>query len=176
MPEWFAAGFSLVGLVVVVLQQIPGIVWAIRPPEVDPFSQNSGTLPVEILEKTFGIATILLLVVVFARVHVPGTLSRVCLVSAFVVLAAYYALYVLYYRGFTTLPVLLGMAAFPPLCFLLVALHQGNYPAFVTSVVFGAVHVGLTYANFAERREGDESAARPSKRGDDAAAEAVKRG
>ena len=39
------------------------------------------------------------------------------------------------------------MAAFPPLCFLLVALSQGNYPALTTSVVFGGVHVGLTYAN-----------------------------
>jgi hypothetical protein len=41
---------------------------------------------------------------------------------------------VLYYLGFTSLPILLGMAAFPPVCFLLAALHQGN-----------------SYANFAPR-------------------------
>jgi hypothetical protein len=145
MPDWFVSGFSLVGLAVVVLQQIPGIIWAMRPPKRDPFAQNSGTLLVEILEKTFGIATILLLVVVFAKAPLLPGLSRVFLVSTFVALAAYYAFYVLYYFGVTSLPVLLGMAAFPPVCFLLLALHQGNYPALVTSVVFGTVHVGLTY-------------------------------
>lgn len=149
MPTWLTSGFSPVGLAVVVLQQIPGIIWAIHPPETDPFAQNSGTLLVEILEKTFGIATILLLIVVFARAPLLPGLSRAFLVGTFIILATYYAFYVLYYYGITSLPVLLGMAAFPPLSFLLLALYQGNYPALVTSVVFGVVHVGLTYSNFA---------------------------
>jgi hypothetical protein len=148
MPAWLVSGFSLIGLVVVVLQQIPGIVWALHPPKDDPFAHNSGTLPVEILEKTFGIATILLLVVVLARTPVLPGLKGLFLASAVAVLAAYYVLYVSYYLGVTRLPVLLGMAAFPPLCFLLVGLFQGNAPVLVTSVVFGAVHIGLTYANF----------------------------
>jgi hypothetical protein len=147
MPAWLSSGFSPIGLLAVVLQQLPGIVWAIHPPEVDPFARNSGSLPVEVLEKTFGIATVVLLVVVLARVPVPSLLKTVSLVGAFAVLAAYYLFYVLYYTGVTDWPVLLGMAAFPPLCFLLVALYQGNYPAIITSVVFGGVHVGLTYAN-----------------------------
>jgi hypothetical protein len=53
MPDGLALRFSLVGLVVVVL---PGIVWAMHPPPIDPFARNSETLPIEILEKTFGIA------------------------------------------------------------------------------------------------------------------------
>lgn len=61
------------------------------------------------------------------------------------------SVYVAYYLGMTSLPVLLGMAAFPPLSFLLVALHRGNYPVLATSIVFGVVHVGLTYANFGPR-------------------------
>ena len=147
MPAWLISGFSPIGLLAVVLQQIPGIVWALHPPTVDPFAHNSGSLPVEILEKTFGIATIVLLVVVLARVPVPALLKTVSLVAAFAILAAYYSFYVLYYMGVTSWPILLGMAAFPPLCFLLVALYQGNYPAVMTSVIFGGVHVGLTYAN-----------------------------
>lgn len=130
-----------------ILQQIPGIVWALHPPKVDPFAHNSGSLPVEVLEKSFGIATIVLLVVVLARIPVPSILKTVSLVGAFAILAASYLFYVLYYMGVTSWPVLLGMAAFPPLCFLLVALYQGNYPAVMTSVIFGGVHVGLTYAN-----------------------------
>jgi hypothetical protein len=148
MPDWFVSGFSRVGLLVVILQQIPGIVWAIHPPEVDPFAHNSGTLLVEILEKTFGIATILLLVVVVARAPVPTGFRAAFLIGAFAILAAYYCLYVLYFLGFTSLLILLGMAALPPLCFLVVGLAQGNYPAAVTSVAFGVVHVGLTYENF----------------------------
>ena len=147
MPGWLVSGFSLAGLAAVVAQQIPGIVWAIHPPKVDPFAQNSGALLVEILEKGFGIATILMIVVVPARAAILPGLSTLFLVGAFVVLAAYYVLYVLYYCGFTELPVLLGMAAFPPVCYLLIALDQGNYPALVTSVVFGIVHVSLTYVN-----------------------------
>ena len=55
MPGWLVSGLSLAGLAAVVAQQIPGIVWAIHPPQVDPFAQNSGALLVEILEKGFGI-------------------------------------------------------------------------------------------------------------------------
>ena len=90
MPAWLSSGFSPMGLLAVVLQQIPGIVWAIHPPAVDPFAHNSGSPPVEILEKTFGIATVVLLVVVLARVPVPSLLKTVSLVGAFAVLAAYY--------------------------------------------------------------------------------------
>jgi len=150
MPDWLVSRFSLAGLVVVVLQQAPGIVWAIHPPKIDPFARNSGTLPVEILEKTFGIATVLLLVVVPATVSILPTMKPLVLGGAFVVLAAYYLFYGLYYLGFTSLPILLGMAACPPVCFLLVALYQDNHLALITSLVFGAVHFGLTYANFAD--------------------------
>lgn len=147
MPYWFVSGFSPVGLLVVVLQQIPGIVWAMHPPKVDPFAHNSGSPLVEVLEKTFGIATIVLLVMVFAHVPVPAALAALCLAGSFVVLAAYYVLYVLYYRAVTLVPVLLGMAGLPPLCFALLAVYQGNWPALITAVVFGVVHVSLTYAN-----------------------------
>jgi hypothetical protein len=149
MPDWLVSRFSLVGLVVVVLQQAPGIVWAIHPPMIDPFARNSGTLTVEILEKTFGIATVLLLVLVPAATSILPRMRPFALATAFVVLAAYYLFYVLYYLGVTSLPLLLGMAAFPPVCFLLVAFYQGNYVAIITSLVFGAVHVSLTYRNFA---------------------------
>ena len=149
MPDWLAFRFSLVGLVVVVLQQVPGIVWAIHPPQIDPFARNSGTLPIEILEKAFGIATVLLLVVVPATVPILPRMRPLFLGGTVAVLAAYYLFYVLYYLGFTSLAILLGMAAFPPVCFLLVALYQDNYLALITSLVFGAVHIGLTYANFA---------------------------
>jgi hypothetical protein len=163
MPDWFVSGFSPIGLLAVVLQQIPGIIRAVHPPGVDPFAHNSGSLPVEILEKAFGIATILLLVVVLARVPVPSILRTVSLVSAFSILTAYYLFYVLYYMGVTDWPILLGMAAFPPLCFLLVALYQGNYPAVMTSVIFGGVHVGLTYANLGPAAGNDSGqATRPS--------------
>ena len=133
MPYWLASGFSLVGLVVAVLRRAPGIVRALRPPAVDPFARNSGSTLVEILEKTFGIASLVLIVVVFDSVPVPSALSAGLWASAFVALAAYYALYVAYYHGLDGLPVLLGMAALPALAFLLVALGQGNYPAVVTS-------------------------------------------
>ena len=149
MPDWLVSGFSPVGLLVAILQQAPGIVWAVHPPRDDPFARNSGTPVVEVLEKTFGIASLALLVVVVAYVAVPSPIADLALVGSFLVLAAYYLLYVLYYRGMTTTSVLLGMAAFPPLAFVLVATFQGNWPAIVTSVVFGGVHVRLTYVNFA---------------------------
>jgi hypothetical protein len=152
VPDWLASGFSLVGLAVAVLQQAPGIVRAIRPPAVDPFARNSGSAAVEILEKTFGIGSLVLIVVVFDSVPVPSGLSLGLFASAFVALAAYYALYVAYYRGSVGLPVLLGMAALPAAAFLLVALAQGNYLALITTVVFAAVHIGLTYSNFGHGR------------------------
>lgn len=147
MPDWLASGFSPLGLLVVVLQQIPGIVWALRPPKLDPFAKNSGTWLVEILEKTFGVATLVLVVVVLASGPMPPLFRTLFRSGAFLVLAAYYLFYIQYYRGLTTWPVLLGMAAFPPALFVLTALSQGNWLAIITGVVFGTVHVGLTYNN-----------------------------
>src|SRR3954467_15275091 len=108
MPDWLVARFSLTGLVVVVLQQAPGIVRAIHPPKVDPFARNSGTLLVEILEKTFGIATVLLLVVVPVVAPVHPRMSPFAIGGSVIVLATYYLFYVLYSLGFTSLPILLG--------------------------------------------------------------------
>ena len=127
MPAWLSSGFSPIGLLAVVLQQLPGIVWALHPPEVDPFAHNSGSLPVEMLEKTFGIATVVLLVVVLARVPIPSVVRTVSLVGVFAILAS------------------------------------SNYPAILTSVIFGGVHVGLTYANLGPAATKDVGqATRPS--------------
>ncbi len=147
MPDWLASGFSPVGLLVVVLQQLPGIVWALRPPKLDPFAKNSGTWLVEISEKTFGVATLVLVVVVLASAPVPPVFRMLFRAGAFLVLAAYYVFYIQYYRGITVWPVLLGMSAFPPSSFVLIALSQGNALAIITGVVFGIVHVGLTFSN-----------------------------
>lgn len=152
MPNWFVSTFSIIGVFAVTLQQIPGIIRAIYPPNVDPFSRNSGTLLIEFLEKSFGIATIVLIVFVTAKVTIPPGLKTAFLYVAFVVLAAYYLFYILYYLKITTLPVLIGMAAFPPVCYLFIALAQGNYPAIITTVIFGIIHIGLTYSNFKTRK------------------------
>jgi len=153
MPDWFVSRFSLLGLVVVIIQQVPGIVWALRPPKDDPFSRNSGTLLFETLEKGFGIASLLMLIVVpfsAAPLREFGTVSGV---GAFVVLTAYYAFYIAYYLGVARWPVLLGMALFPPVAYLLAAVCQGNVLAAVTTVIFGAVHVALTYTNLGPGRD-----------------------
>jgi hypothetical protein len=152
MPDWLASRFSPLGLLVVVLQQIPGIIWALHPPKLDPFAKNSGTWLVELLEKTFGIATLVFVVVVPTSGTMPPMMRALLRSGTFLVLAAYYLFYIQYYRGVTAWPVLLGMAAFPPLLFVLVALSQGNWLASLTGVVFGIVHVGLTYRNLGHLR------------------------
>ena len=149
MPHWLEAGFSSAGLLVVVLQQIPGIIRALWPPKVDPFARNSGTPLVEILEKTFGIGTVFLVVVVLARVPLSPMIEALSSAGAFLVLAAYYVFYIQYYRGIVAWPILLGMAAFPPVAFALIGLSGGNWPAIITSVAFGMIHVGLTRKNLA---------------------------
>lgn len=152
MPEWLASRFSILGLVVVVIQQIPGIVWALHPPKDDPFAGNSGRPLVEVLEKGFGVASLLMVIVVPVAVAILQGLGQALAFAAFGVLAAYYVLYVAYYRGVTSWPVLLGMAVFPPMAFVLVAVQQGNLAAVVSTVIFGVVHVGLTYSNLGRGR------------------------
>src|SRR3954464_9325140 len=105
MPAWLASGFSFPGLLLVVLQQIPGIVWSLRPPKLDPFARNSGTWVVEILEKTFGVATLILVVVVLTRGPMPPMFVTLFRFAAFLVLAAYHLLYIQYYCGGTAWPV-----------------------------------------------------------------------
>ena len=152
MPDWLVSGFSLVGLIIAVGQQIPGIIWAIHPPEDDPFARNSGSPAVEVLEKTFGVSSLVLLVIVFSSFRVPSLVATLAVAGAFIVLGAYYVLYVLYYLGWNGFSVLVGMAAFPPLCFVLAALYQGNLPGMLTVTIFAFVHIGLTWSNFAPGR------------------------
>lgn len=157
MPDWFVSAFSPIGLLIAVLQQIPGVVWAVRPPDNDPFSRNSGSPLVEAMEKTFGIGSLALIVFVLARFTVPAALATLALAGSFIVIGTYYAFYVLYYRGVISAPILLGMAAFPPLAFFLVALYQGNWPALAACLAFGVVHVSLTYSNLIAKPGGSST-------------------
>jgi hypothetical protein len=96
----YVIAFSLAGLLLYALQLLPNIIWLAMPPASDVLKHNSSShAAVNLVEQVFGIATVALLIIVITRAGTEGTNSSWLLLCAAVLLAGYYAAWVLYYQG-----------------------------------------------------------------------------
>ena len=143
----YGFGFSWKGLVIYLVQLAPNIVWMLAPPANDVLTLNSSPYPFwDIVEHTLGVFIVVSLILVVSK---SGGRSPVFLGAAALMLAAYYVSWVFYYHGAVNPWLLIiGMAATPPLCFMFAGLWLKNDIAAAVSLVFGAVHVGITCGTY----------------------------
>ena len=108
---------SLTGFLLYALQLLPNIIWLTVPPANDVLRHNSSPhAALNLVEQVFGIATVALLIIVISKAGTQGRNGPLLLVCAGVFLAAYYAAWVLYYRGnVSSWLLVVGIAAMPPL-------------------------------------------------------------
>lgn len=136
------------GLLLYALQLFPNLIWMVVPPANDVLTKNSSALPIlNIIERVFGIMTIVLLILLVNKDGVRNSTLYFGLAVLF--LAGYYIAWIFYYKGVVSPWLLvLGIASMPPLYFLFVALWMRNYIALIPCVIFGVVHIAITCSNY----------------------------
>lgn len=144
----YTFGFSLTGLTLYVLQLLPNLIWLLVPPANNILAKNSAIWPaLNMLEKVCGILTVALLILLINKGGQRN--SNFYLGLAMIFLLGYYLAWIFYYKGIVSpLVLIVGIAAMPPLYFLLVGVWLRNYVALIPGVVFGVVHVVITCLNF----------------------------
>jgi hypothetical protein len=136
-------GFSWSGLIVFLLPMIPNIFYFLIP--VSEVSENKvkGHLLLGIIEHGSQAVFIFLLIFVISNqtseILCPYTIGMI------IMLIFYYILWIIYFKGKANFAILLGMAVLPVAYFLLAEMWLHNYLAIIPTVLFGIVHVIITY-------------------------------
>ena len=142
-------GFSLYGLIIVVLQALPNIVWALFPPVVNSLSGNASSVPViEYGEHILGVAIVILLLFLVCRGQEKIIPKNGFAIVSVVAIALYWLCWVLYYCAIQPLPVIYAMVVLPPVAFFCAGATEKVYPISAVSVVFLAFHLAVALENF----------------------------
>jgi len=147
-------GFSWIGLVVIFLILVPNIFYFILPPTNVLQDANSEGIMLSILEHGSQMVMFFLFIFLIRDKKIEVNLFYMISMSIFLLL--YYYLWSRYFMAgcdYTLLSKSLfgipaPMAVFPIAYFLLSALWFGNWPAFGTTLIFGAAHLAVCYVTF----------------------------
>jgi len=142
-------GFSLYGLIIVALQLLPNIIWALFPPELNSLEGNASTiLFVEYGEHILGVAIVILLVFLINKTQeqrIPrGWLTTV----SFTAIAFYWLCWVLYFSSIQPLLIIYAMVVLPPVAFFCAGAAQKIYLISGISVLFLVFHLTVALENF----------------------------
>lgn len=139
-------GFSWSGLIVFLLPMIPNVFYFLIPVTEASENKVKGHLLLDILEHGSQAVFIFLLVFVISK-QTSEILSPYTIGMA-IMLIFYYILWIIYFKGKANLIILLGMAVLPVVYFILAELWLHNYLAIIPTILFGIVHVTITYIDF----------------------------
>ena len=142
-------GFSLFGLIIVALQALPNIIWAIFPPSVNALSGNaSKILFIEYGEHILGVSIVVMLIFLVVKGRertIPrGAFTYVSLGA----IALYWLCWVLYYCAVQPTPVIYAMVALPPIAFCCAGVAERVYPIAAASILFLVFHLAVAMENF----------------------------
>jgi hypothetical protein len=142
-------GFSLYGLLVVVLQSFPNIIWALFPPSVNSLEGNASSRPfVEYSEHVLGVAIVILLLVLVRREHERTLPRNKTAIIAYTAIGLYWACWALYFCAVQPLPLIYAMVLLPPIAFFCAGLAERVYPISITSAAFAVFHLLVALENF----------------------------
>ena len=142
-------GFSLYGLLIVVLQAAPNIIWAIWPPAPNALEGNaSSRLFIEYGEHILGIAIVILLLFLVTKSQAKGIPGGRWPVLCFVAIALYWLCWMLYFAGVQPVPVIYAMVVLPPVAFFSAGVAEKVWPISALSVVFLGFHLAVALENF----------------------------
>lgn len=151
MNQWhnYKMSFSLSGFLAFLLVMIPNIVWMVFPPANDLLKQNHAEfLWVDLLLNVSQCCMAASLILCVSRRKQDPYEGRVYQKWAFICLAAYYSCWVLYYMGIAASWLMVCMAVFPMLFFVLWELKLRNYIALWPSLIFAVTHIIVTISNY----------------------------
>lgn len=149
----YKLGVSWTGLIIVLLAMLPNFFYFIFPPVNVP-AAASGTKWLDVIESICRIGFMMLLIFLTNSHKVNFRSPYIIFILVFLLL--YYALWIKYFAGGRDYQ-LLGqsflfvpgpMAVFPVVYFVLASLWLDNIPAGILTILFGIVHIIISYNSF----------------------------
>lgn len=142
----YSFGFSWKGFLIVFLPMIPNFFYFLFPNAMSSESTGINHLVLDIIEHGSQAIFIALLITLSRKNNVPMRSNYIIGMALF--LLSYYILWVLLFMGNKNLIVLMCMAIFPVIYFVLSEMWLKNHPAILPTMIFGFVHVIITYKDF----------------------------
>jgi hypothetical protein len=142
-------GFSLYGALVVALQSLPNIVWALFPPAVNRLAGNASSVPfIEYGEHILGVSVVILLLFLVRRGQEKRLPKNGFARAAFVAIGLYWAFWACYFCGVQPDFAIYAGVILPPSAFFCSGLAEKVYPVSAASAVFLAFHLVTALENF----------------------------
>lgn len=139
-------GFSLKGFIIFLLPMIPNLFYFLIPASDTTGNSVNSHIILDILEH--GSQAVFFFMIIF--IIRKQTYENICsyTVGMAIMLLFYYVFWFFCFTGKSNLIILLAMAILPVIYFILAEIWLNNYLAIIPTIIFGIVHVIITYMDF----------------------------
>ncbi|MCL2508733.1 MAG: hypothetical protein FWF05_06115 [Oscillospiraceae bacterium] len=141
--------FSYYGTLIVLLQSLPNIIWALFPPSLNRLEGNASSVPfIEYGEHILGVAIVILLLFLVNKTAPNKILRSAPAIASYAAIALYWLCWALYFAGVQPNAVIYAMVVLPPAAFFCAGLAEKVWPVSAASAVFLAFHLAVALENF----------------------------
>jgi len=141
--------FSLYGLLIVLLQSLPNIIWVLWPPTPNAFAGNASSSPfIEYGEHILGVAIVVLLLFLVSSAKRQKIMESRWGIASLVFIAMYWLCWMLYFAGVQPYPVIYAMVILPPFAFFSAGIAVRVWLISVASTAFLVFHILVALENF----------------------------
>lgn len=142
----YVFGFSWKGFLIVLLPMIPNLFYFLFPNVISSEKVENVHFRLDVIEHGSQFIYIALLIFVISNQYV--SIQSLYVVGMVIFLLFYYVLWILLFAGNKNLMILICMAVFPVIYFILAEIWLHNFVAIIPTVIFGIVHIIITYIDF----------------------------
>lgn len=147
MFKKYRLGFDIWGLIIFFIIMIPNFIWFMAPAPNDILRQESVTVLPDMIASVCQVLMIITLSFIIKkdRKSIHTTLLFAVLIA---LIGMYYICWLFYYWGTVNTAVVLGLALFPCLAFLIFAAERENIIAVIPITIFTVCHLIYAIVNF----------------------------
>jgi len=141
--------FSYYGALIVALQSLPNIIWALFPPALNRLEGNASSMPfIEYGEHILGVSIVILLLFLVNKT-VPNRIHRSApAIVSYIAIALYWLCWISYFAGVQPGALLYAMVLLPPAAFFCAGLAEKVWPVSAASAVFLVFHMMVALENY----------------------------
>jgi hypothetical protein len=139
-------GFSSKGLVVFILTMLPNILFFVLKNPNSSAAVANNHLLLDIIEHGSQAIFVALLIFCVTKNESPIICGYTIFIA--ILLLSYYGLWIAYFTTGTNFIMLMSMAIFPVIYFILAEIWLHNLLAIVPTVIFGISHIIITYIDY----------------------------
>ena len=151
-------GFSLIGVLAFVIQEIPYIIMPLVKPESNPIMNMTNKVKwIETVQSIFGMLSMVLLMLLvrddITLFSISTTREKVFMALTIIMILINFVGWAFYYTGHQYgWLIVVSQFAVVPLYYLCFGLRKSNYPLVCTATIFFLIHTANGYMNFIVKR------------------------